>query len=125
MLLNINKKSTMHLILGDIQMYLKNYVSDPVKQMECKTIISELAYNIQKYAPKGSVKLTIDNNKTLFITAQDNGEGISNLNDAIKDGYSTSNTLGLGLATIFRLSDEIDVQTSQQGTIISITKRLS
>ena len=115
----------MHLILGDIQMYLKNYVSDPVKQMECKTIISELAYNIQKYAPKGSVKLTIDNNKTLFITAQDNGEGISNLNDAIKDGYSTSNTLGLGLATIFRLSDEIDVQTSQQGTIISITKRLS
>lgn len=124
MLLNINSKSSIDLLLNDVVVYLANKISNKTLQMECKTVISEIIYNIQKYAPKGSVEITTKD-ETLFIKAQDSGKGISNLNDAIKDGYSTSKTLGLGLGTVFRLSDEITIQTSNNGTIIELKKRLS
>lgn len=91
--------------------------------MECKTILSEIIYNIQKYGTKGSIEITTKD-KILFVKAQDSGKGISNLNDAIKDGYSSSQTLGLGLGTIFRLSDEISIQTGQSGTTIELKKRI-
>ena len=123
MLLKIDKKSSIDLLLGQVQLFLVDYISDKTLQMECKTIVSEIIYNIHKYASQGSVKLHIEN-KLLSLKAQDNGKGIPNLNDAIKDGYSTSNTLGLGLATIFRLSDEIDIQTSENGTMIELKKRI-
>jgi len=123
MLLKVDKKSSIDLLLGQVQMFLIDYISDKTVQMECKTIVSEIVYNIHKYAPSGSVELTI-RNKILSLKAQDNGEGILNLNNAIKDGYSTKNTLGLGLATIFRLSDEIDIETSEKGTVIELKKRL-
>lgn len=123
MLLNINKNSSIDTLLTDVVIYLKNYISNKDIKMECKTIISEIIYNIQKYAPKGTVEILIKD-KVLFLTAKDNGNGISNINDAIKDGYSSSQTLGLGLGTIFRLSDEIDIETSDNGTIIKLEKRL-
>lgn len=124
MLLNINSESSIDLLLNDVVIYLANKISNKTLLMECKTVISEIIYNIQKYAPKGSVEITIKD-ETLFVKAQDSGKGISNLNDAIKDGYSTSKTLGLGLGTVFRLSDEITIQTSNTGTIIELKKRLS
>lgn len=124
MLLNINNNSSIDILLGEAVMYLKNYLSSKTLQMECQTIVSEIIYNIQKYAPKGTVEIIVKD-KILFIEAKDNGKGISNLNDAIKDGYSTSQTLGLGLGTIFRLSDEIDIQTNNNGTIIKLQKRFS
>lgn len=124
MLLNINSESSIDLLLNDVVIYLANKISNKTLQMECKTVISEIIYNIQKYAPKGFVEITTKD-ETLFVKAQDSGKGISNLNDAIKDGYSTSKTLGLGLGTVFRLSDEITIQTSNNGTIIELKKRLS
>ena len=96
MLLNINSESSIDLLLNDVVIYLANKISNKTLLMECKTVISEIIYNIQKYAPKGSVEITT-RDETLFVKAQDSGKGISNLNDAIKDGYSTSKTLGLGL----------------------------
>ena len=123
MLLTINKNSSVEPILSKVEMYLKNNIKNETIKMECETIISEIIYNIKKYTPQGNIELFIDDNY-LHIKAKDYGEGIQNLNDAIKDGYSTSNTLGLGLATIFRLSDEIDIQTSNKGTLIEIKKSL-
>lgn len=123
MLLRVDKKVSIDLLLGQVQMFLMDYISDKTLQMECKTIVSEIVYNIHKYAPQGTVELSVQN-KVLSLKARDDGEGISNLNNAIKDGYSTKDTLGLGLATIFRLSDEINIQTSEQGTIIELKKRL-
>ena len=123
MLLTINKNTSMDIALSKVELYLKNNVKNETIKMECETIISEIIYNIQKYAPQGSIELFVDKNY-LHIKAKDYGEGIQNLNDAIKDGYSTSHTLGLGLATIFRLSDEIDIQTSNKGTLIKIKKSL-
>ena len=42
------------------------------------------------------------------IWAMDNGSGIKNFNQASRDGYSSKNSLGFGLGTIRRFSDEIE-----------------
>lgn len=123
MLLKIDKRTNISSILGDVELFFKNHKINKIKKMEVKTIISEVIYNIQKYTPKGSVRLSATND-TLHITALDHGTGIDNINMAIQDGYSSSGTLGLGFASIFRLSDEVEISTSENGTIIDITKRL-
>ncbi len=123
MLLKINKKSDIQILLSDVEYFLNDFDINKIKKMEARTIISELIYNIVKYTPRGSMKLTI-NNFILTIKAVDHGNGIDDFHFAIQDGNSTSGTLGLGFASIFRLSDEVDVETSEEGTIINITKRL-
>ncbi|MCK5293237.1 MAG: hypothetical protein KAJ49_01200 [Arcobacteraceae bacterium] len=123
MFLKINKKTDIQILLGEIEMYFKKYNIEKTKKMEIKTIISEIVYNIKKYTPQGSVQLTVSND-ILHIEASDKGDGIENFDMAIRDGYSTSGTLGLGFASLFRLSDEVDIQTSDEGTTIDIKKRL-
>ena len=123
MTINIDKKSQISMILGDIEIYLKSYNINNIIKMEMKTILSELIYNIQKYTPEGVVKLQIDN-EILFINASDHGNGIENMDIALQDGHSLNGTLGLGFGSLFRLSDEIDIQTSDNGTIINIQKSI-
>jgi len=125
MLLKITKKSDVSVLLTNVWKFLKEHnISNKNVLVEIKTIISELIYNIQKHTPKGSIHLDFQDNHSLKIEAIDQGKGIDNFNLAIQDGYSTSGTLGLGFASIFRLSDEIEVQTSEKGTIITIMKRV-
>ena len=123
MLLKVDKKSNISSLLGKLELYLQDIQINKKISMEIKTIVSEIVYNIYKYSPHGNVRLSISGN-TLYIKAVDHGLGIDDINQAIQDGYSTSGTLGSGFASIFRLSDEIDIQTSQSGTIINIKKML-
>ena len=124
MLLKVNKNTDLQLLLGDIEIYIKKYNLEKTKKMEIKTIVSEIVYNIKKYTPQGSIHLQVSND-ILHIEASDHGNGIEDINMAIKDGYSTSGTLGLGFASLFRLSDEVDIQTSENGTTIDIKKSLT
>jgi len=123
MFLKITKNSDIQALLGQFDTYINTFNIEKIKKMEVHTIISEVIYNIKKYTPKGAIKLTVANN-ILYICATDEGTGINDFNLIIKDGYSTSGTLGLGFASIFRLSDEVDVETSTHGTKIDIQKRL-
>ena len=119
----INKNTNIQTVLGNVEIYLKDFSIAKTIKMEIKTIVSEIIYNIKKYTPSGSLKLKIEKN-VLYIHASDHGLGIDDINMAIKDGYSTSGTLGLGFASLFRLSDEIDIQTSKNGTTINIIKSI-
>lgn len=72
-------------------------------------IVSELAQNIYKHATKGVIILTPildDAKKGIEIVSEDNGPGIKDISQAFVEGFSTQNTLGLGLSGIKRLSDE-------------------
>ena len=88
--------------------------------------ISELANNIVKYAGEGRIKLNLihSNNKTgIQITAVDNGPGISNWSQAIKEGTSSSNTLGLGLSGVINLMDKVEWDEHRiKGTKITAIK---
>ena len=93
------------------------------------TAISELARNIVSYANHGSVTLQPvhgSNGATgLTIIASDSGRGIADINLALRDGYSSSGGLGLGLPGVRRLMDEFDiVSSSGSGTTVTVTKWL-
>lgn len=81
------------------------------------TAVSELARNILAYARKGEMGLQTVHNSSrvgLEITASDNGPGIPDLRQAMRDGFSTSGSLGIGLPGVRRLMDEFEI-TSQAG----------
>jgi serine/threonine-protein kinase RsbT len=90
------------------------------------TAISELARNIVSYARKGQITLQIVNGEDrqgLSIIASDNGPGISDVRQALRDGFSTSGSLGLGLPGVRRLMDEFQITSVPgRGTTVAVKK---
>ena len=90
------------------------------------TAISELARNIVSYAHRGEIALKIVNGadrQGLSIVASDCGPGIPDIRQALRDGFSTSGSLGMGLPGVRRLMDEFEI-TSQpgRGTTVAVKK---
>jgi RNA polymerase sigma factor (sigma-70 family) len=90
------------------------------------TAISEMARNIVKFAERGEV-LILDTSphgqEGITIVVRDVGPGIADLEQAMSDGYSTYDGLGLGLPGVRRLMDEFDVATEPgRGTTVTMTK---
>jgi anti-sigma regulatory factor (Ser/Thr protein kinase) len=54
------------------------------------------------------------------ILAIDKGSGISNIADAMSDGYSTAGTPGGGMGAMKRMADKLEIFTSPTGTIVMI-----
>ena len=90
------------------------------------TAISELARNIVSYAGNGEIVMSIarDSDRTgITIVASDSGPGIADLTLALRDGFSTSGSLGIGLPGARRLMDEFEINSQPgRGTIIKVTK---
>jgi serine/threonine-protein kinase RsbT len=90
------------------------------------TAISELARNIVRYATRGEVILRVIENKPTLgieVAAVDKGPGIRDISLAMVDGYSTSGSLGLGLAGVFRLMDDFEIKSaSGKGTTVTARK---
>lgn len=80
-------------------------------------VASELVSNQVKHAGgRGLIQVWQQPGPTLDILALDFGPGITNLSQAEEDGYSSANTLGKGLGSIRRLSDESFVYTQQDNS---------
>jgi serine/threonine-protein kinase RsbT len=89
------------------------------------TAASELARNIFLYAGSGVMKwrsLNGRSNVGIELTFDDHGPGITDLEQAMHEGYSTSGGLGLGLPGSRRLMDEMEI-TSNPGAGTSIVVR--
>jgi serine/threonine-protein kinase RsbT len=90
------------------------------------TAISEVARNILKFAGRGEIVLvSVPQNpkKGIVIMARDEGPGIPDIPLAMRDGYSTSNGLGLGLPGARRLMDDFEVESVVgKGTTITMKK---
>jgi serine/threonine-protein kinase RsbT len=88
------------------------------------TAISELARNIVMYAGQGEViirSVEISHRKGIVIVARDDGPGIRSIEDVLRDGYSTSGGLGLGLPGVKRLMDEFAIESELgQGTMVTV-----
>lgn len=90
------------------------------------TAISELARNIVTYARKGQITLKGVQGSSrvgILVIASDEGPGILDIRQALRDGFSTSGSLGLGLPGVRRLMDEFEI-TSQPnlGTTVAVKK---
>lgn len=97
-----------------------------VNQTKLITAGSELLRNIIKYAGKGKVIIEIISrgaNTGIRLTFIDEGPGISDINLAMKDGFSTGNSLGLGLPGAKRLVNEFNIKSEiGKGTTVQIVK---
>lgn len=73
---------------------------------------SELVSNNIKYAGgRGMIQVWQQPGPVLDLVSLDFGPGIPNLEMAEQDGYSTAKTLGKGLGSVRRLSDELHIYT--------------
>ena len=90
------------------------------------TAISELARNIVTYANVGDILLDTVNGAArlgMQVVARDEGPGIADVQQALRDGFSTSGGLGLGLPGVRRLVDEFQiVSDGTSGTTVTIRK---
>ena len=89
------------------------------------TAISEIARNIIVFAQQGEVSLHLiekAGKRGVMIVAEDQGPGIPDIEQAMRDGFSTGKSLGLGLPGARRLMDEFEI-ISQVGKGTTITMR--
>jgi serine/threonine-protein kinase RsbT len=90
------------------------------------TAISEVARNIVVYAQRGEIvleKLQEGARRGILVIAKDNGPGIPHIEMAMRDGFSTGKSLGLGLPGAKRLMDEFDIKSEVgKGTTITMRK---
>ncbi|NJP06477.1 MAG: anti-sigma regulatory factor [Chloroflexaceae bacterium] len=97
-----------------------------IDQARIATAVSELARNIFLYAGTGSVTVRgIEQNarKGIEIVCEDQGPGIADIELAMRDGYTTSRGMGMGLPGAKRLMDEFVIETQQNvGTTITCRK---
>lgn len=97
-----------------------------LNQTKLITATSELVRNLLKYGGGGRVIIESVNNgrdNGVRVTFIDNGPGIADISLAMKDGYSTGKSLGLGLPGTKRLVNEFDIKSELgNGTTVTITK---
>src|SRR5690242_21345023 len=89
------------------------------------TAISEVARNIVVYAQRGEIvfaRIDAGARAGIQVIARDHGPGIRDIALAMRDGYSTKNSLGLGLPGAKRLMDEFDL-ASEPGVGTTVTMR--
>jgi len=97
-----------------------------VNQTKLITAASELSRNMLRYAGGGAVLIEIitgQRQNGVRVTFSDKGPGIPDIQQAMKDGFSTGKSLGLGLPGAKRLVSDFDIKsTVGQGTTVTITK---
>jgi len=97
-----------------------------VNQTKLITAASELVRNMLKYANGGSVVIEIisgERDNGIRLTFDDKGPGIKDIALALKDGFSTGKSLGIGLPGAKRLVSEFDIKSVVgKGTVVTIIK---
>lgn len=97
-----------------------------VNQTKLITAASELVRNMLKYANGGETLIEIINkgrNNGVRLTFKDTGPGIEDISLAMKDGYSTGKSLGLGLPGTRRLVNEFNITSEVgKGTTVVVIK---
>ncbi len=97
-----------------------------VDQTKLVTAASELARNTIKYGGGGVVlleRLTDSLRLGLRLVFADTGPGIADIEQALRDGYTSGGGLGLGLGGTKRLVDDFNIDSRPgEGTAVAIIK---
>jgi serine/threonine-protein kinase RsbT len=97
-----------------------------VDQTKLVTAASELARNLVVYGGGGTIRLEALNDgakRGLRVFFEDQGPGIPDVAQALRDGFTTGNGLGLGLGGAKRLVNDFDIQSRPgEGTKIMIAR---
>ncbi len=97
-----------------------------VDQTKLVTAASELARNTLNYGGGGTVRVEAVENgirRGVRLTFEDQGPGISDIQQALTDGFTTGGGLGLGLGGARRLVNEFNIESRPgQGTRVTIAR---
>jgi serine/threonine-protein kinase RsbT len=97
-----------------------------VNQTKLITAVSELGRNMLKYGQGGETLIEIvtrGRDNGVRVTFKDKGPGIPDIDLAMKDGYTTGRSLGLGLPGAKRLVSEFDIKSEVgKGTTVVVIK---
>lgn len=133
MILSLSKDA-IQVIKEQDAVFLKNRVREVaikikmglVNQTKLITAASELVRNMLRYGNGGVCLIEVvtrGRDNGIRLTFEDKGPGITDIGLAMKDGYSTGKSLGLGLPGAKRLVNEFDIKSKPgEGTTITILK---
>lgn len=91
-------------------------------QSEISIAITELTTNLAKYATEGKIivkEIVSENNVGIEIISLDSGPGIQNTDLSLKDGFSTSGSMGSGLGAVKRFMDVFDIYNKAKDQLFS------
>lgn len=100
-----------------------------VDQSRIATAVSELTRNVVRYATDGRGRVVIrevaspTRRTGIEIVVADDGPGIPDVTEALREGVTSGPGLGMGLPGTKRLMDEMEIDSALgRGTTISIRK---
>ncbi|MBS0232016.1 MAG: anti-sigma regulatory factor [Proteobacteria bacterium] len=97
-----------------------------VDQTKIVTAASEIARNTLDYGEGGTLlieRLEEVGRRGVRLTFEDQGPGISDIERALTDGYTSGGGLGLGLGGAKRLANEFHIQSQPgKGTRVTIIR---
>ncbi len=117
----VHNESDGILLRARLQVSARRLGFSPAQREDMVLVAAEMASNQVKHAAgKGMLQVWQQPGGALDLVALDFGPGIGNVSLAQEDGYSTVHTLGKGLGSIRRLSDEFEIfsqpkEKDQQG----------
>lgn len=85
-------------------------------------VATEATTNLLRHVGRGRFGLFADRDvdrADLSIVAVDAGAGIANLDLMSEDGQSTAGSAGMGLGAMARQSDDLDIHTGSNGTVLT------
>jgi len=102
----------------------KRFGANETEAGQAAIVTTELAGNLIRHAGGGEILLQEYPRAPKFrleLTALDNGPGIANIGQALRDGYSTNGTSGTGLGSIRRMAARFDIYSQlSRGTVVCV-----
>lgn len=97
-----------------------------IEQTKIVTAASELGRNMVDYGKGGTLTLEVLDDgprRGLRLVFEDHGPGIPDMQQALRDGFTSGNGMGLGLGGAKRLANEFEIHSVVgEGTRVSITR---
>lgn len=115
-------RSFFSLIKKEIHQQAASAGFDEIRVGKIDIIIAEITSNLSKYAKGGQLIAGMGHDTVgeyFDLIGVDEGPGIPDLSRVVSDGYSSTGSLGHGLGSIKRLSDQFDIYSMRDwGTIV-------
>jgi serine/threonine-protein kinase RsbT len=97
-----------------------------VDQTKIVTAASELGRNTLEHGGGGELEIaevTNGSRKGIQLTFSDKGPGIADVKQALTDGYTSKQGMGLGLGGSKRLMNEFEIKTALgEGTTVTVVR---
>ncbi|MBS1603267.1 MAG: anti-sigma regulatory factor [Bacteroidetes bacterium] len=122
----ITKEQDVILFRNRVKEFAQKIKMGLVNQTKLITAASELVRNMLRYADGGQITIEVvskGRENGIRLVFKDSGPGISDIQLAMKDGFSIGKSLGLGLPGAKRLVNDFSIASEAgKGTVVTIIK---